>query len=792
MAIRAARFLILFVLMAGCALAQSTSDALLAESESRTESVRAQMKAVQAVVGTDGVDDAQLQQQRSAIDALKLDSAAEIKKLGGPLNEVQEQLKRLGPAPEAGTSEAPAMAAQRRLLDTRVARLVASQTQLELIQVEADQTVTRILSLQRDRFFDRIFRSDKSILNPGLWVETWSGARQFASRISDLLARWWITVRDDANVGGLLLLPAAGLLLVSVWQFIKRRVRSRFKAADTDDEPQQMSALPRLMRVAAGLLAVLTFVVLGNALLMAALDLANLMTLRVQPLFNAVASVFSVVVFNTGLAYLLCSPRRPEARLIAVDDRAASSLPVLIGLTSLVYEVSGELRDVSNLLNLPVNLTAGQIALSSAAMIALLAIILIVLRRQANREVASGQAYYLTWFMQSLPLIWVLLGASAFALVIGYLSLSYFIVGNIFDTALFAVVFAIIHYLADAMSGSLLDPASRLGTFFRGVVGLSERGISRLSLLFRTGVDIMLVLIAIPVLVAIWALTWVDVTSIYAGFFNGFSIGNISLSPWGILVALAVLALGVLLTRFVTGWLQRRVLAETTMDHGVQASITTASSYAGYIIAAALALSAAGLDFSNIAIVAGALGVGIGFGLQSIVNNFVSGLILLAERPVRVGDWVVTTAGEGIVRKINVRSTEIETFDSCTVIVPNSNLVTDSVKNWTHRDTVGRFTVTVTVEGGSNADAVSEALREILRAHPKVLRYPEPQILLARIAAQGLEFELKGHVSDVFEAAKVASDIRLATTREFAARRIGIAFAPTAASTAAKKPKGKA
>ena len=132
--------------------------------------------------------------------------------------------------------------------------------------------------------------------------------------------------------------------------------------------------------------------------------------------------------------------------------------------------------------------------------------------------------------------------------------------------------------------------------------------------------------------------------------------------------------MGIAITRYVTAWLQRRVLTATRLDKGVQDSIRTGAGYFGYILAAGFALSAAGVNFSNLAIIAGALGVGIGFGLQSIVNNFVSGLILLAERPVRVGDWVVTTAGEGIVRTINVRATEIETFDNCTIFIPNSNL----------------------------------------------------------------------------------------------------------------------
>ena len=767
-------FLLLLLACTG-AFGQSTSDALLSEGESKIDNIRLLMKTVQSVIAEEGVTDEQLQTQRSTIDSLKLNAIAESKKLSGPLAEVREQLKRLGPAPVAGVSEAAPMAAQRRLLDMRVSRLVASQTQLDLIGVEADQGVTRILRAQRDRFFGRIFRSDKSVLNPGLWIDTWTGTSLFADRLGERFGQWWTEVRDRARFGGLALFPLAAGFLFALWQIVKRSVTSRLDDLQPGEVRQQMTALSRLSRIVAGLIAIVLFVLFFGVLTAASLGLANLLTDRIDPFVQALVGLISTVIFNTGLTYLLCSPRRADARLIAIDDRAARLLPVLVAAISFVYALGGQLSDLSSLLNMPLSSTAGQTSLAAATMIVLLGLMLIVLRRQASRGISEGQSYYLTWFVKILPLIWVLLGISAFALVLGYISLSYFIVGNMFDTALFAVLIAIVHYLADATSESMLNPASSLGSSLRGFAGLTEKGISRLSLLFRTIVDLLLVSLAVPVVFAIWAVTWIEVSALYSGFFNGFTIGNITLSPWGLLVALAVLGLGVALTRFITGWLSRRVLSETAMDKGVQASITTASSYAGYIIAFALALSAAGLEFSNIAIVAGALGVGIGFGLQSIVNNFVSGLILLAERPVRVGDWITIPVGEGIVKKINVRSTEIETFDSCTVIVPNSNLITEPVRNWTHRDTVGRFGVVVTVDVNSKADAVAEVLRDVLRAHTKVLRYPEPQVSLVRFAPTGLEFDLKGHVADVFEAAKVSSDIRFAIAKAFAAHKIKIA-----------------
>jgi len=312
----------------------------------------------------------------------------------------------------------------------------------------------------------------------------------------------------------------------------------------------------------------------------------------------------------------------------------------------------------------------------------------------------------------------------------------------------------------------------------REVTGFGERAIERMGLIFRTFVDLILVLAGLPLLFLLWTVTWIDFRAIFNTAFFGFRIGDITVSPWSVLFVFFILFSGIALTNLVIRWLDSRILSQTRVDKGVQDSLRKGASYTGYILAAGFALGAAGLDFSNLAIVAGALGVGIGFGLQSIVNNFVSGLILLAERPVRVGDWIVLDSGEGLVKRINVRSTEIETFDSCTIIVPNSTLVSTAVKNWTHDDGMGRFLVAVSVPLDSDAERVRDTLMELARSHPKVLTYPEPGVALAKFGPWSLDFELRAHVADVFEAGQVASDLRFALLKAFAEKGITIATPP--------------
>ena len=187
---------------------------------------------------------------------------------------------------------------------------------------------------------------------------------------------------------------------------------------------------------------------------------------------------------------------------------------------------------------------------------------------------------------------------------------------------------------------------------------------------------------------------------------------------------IVVFIIGYFLTRWFQGWLDGSVMARGKVDTGVRNSIRLAVGYAGVALAALVGISAAGIDLSSFALVAGALSLGIGFGLQNVVSNFVSGLILLAERPFKVGDWIVAGDVTGTVKKISVRATEIETFQRQSVILPNSNLINSAVGNWTHRNKLGRVDIKVGVAYGSDVKRVHAMLLEIARSHPLVLKNP--------------------------------------------------------------------
>ena len=295
----------------------------------------------------------------------------------------------------------------------------------------------------------------------------------------------------------------------------------------------------------------------------------------------------------------------------------------------------------------------------------------------------------------------------------------------------------------------------------------------------------LLVLLMFASLLVFWALfVWrvpqTEVETFGAYLTGGFQVGNINIVPAKLVLATVVFSLVLTLARWLRNQLSERWLTHTRLDAGARQSIVALTTYVIVGVAILISLSMAGLDFQNLAIVAGALSVGIGFGLQNIVNNFVSGLILLFERPVKPGDWIVVGATEGHVQKVSIRYTQIRTFDRADVLVPNSELISSQVTNWMLRDKVGRVIAPVGVAYGSDTGLVKDILLRVAREHPLVLtkdsQVPAPNVIFMGFGASSLDFELRCFIRDVDFRLAVRSDLLFAIDKAFREHAIEIPF----------------
>ncbi|MGI6246713.1 MAG: DUF3772 domain-containing protein [Pseudochelatococcus sp.] len=712
------------------------------------------------------LSDEELLRMRDRAAATATSVRAVVNDLSPRAAAIGAQLAQLGPRPaEDAPPEAETTTREREERSRALAELQAGISLAETLLVQAGQVTTAINDYRRLVFANELFARGRSVLSPLLWQEAVRGAPEALERSRRLFGDWLAQAVQRARDG----MAAVTLAALIVWGGL-HGLQRRFlpQLTHRDREETNPGRLRRVTKALGMILGATVPFVAAIATLFIALNAEGLAEGRMETVIVWLLLGAGFVVLMRALAQALFAPGLPTWRLFALDDHTATRLSSASVVLTVVLVVGQMLQVVVAAVDANLSIVA---LVDGVAALAIAMVMFTTLQglRHRTRPVEDDFGPYVPQEPQLRGFLRAVAWLATFAIIIaaatGFIAFASFIVDQVVWTATIIGLFFLLTTLVDEMAVELPKRNSRVSLVLQTSVGLRRRTLEQIGILFSGIFKLVMIALGVMLILAPWGVESNDMFSSLRAVQNGFTIGEVRMSPVDIVGAIITFAIALTVSRIIQRWLSIHFLPATGLDIGIRNSIATGVGYIGFFLGFALAFMQIGLSLDRIAIVAGALSVGIGFGLQSIVNNFVSGLILLWERPIKVGDWVVVGPEEGYVKRINVRATEIETFDRAAVIVPNSNLVSGTVKNWLHRDRMGRLIISVGVSYAADPDEVRELMLACAREHQQVLETPAAHVLLRAFEPTMLRFELRCFIPNVENRLTVSSELNFAVLR---------------------------
>lgn len=658
--------------------------------------------------------------------------------------------------PTEGQAEPEDVAQKRKALQAALAEAEGWMRQADLVVAKAEQLLDRLSSKRIEALARTLREINPTPLDPRNWLEAAGELAQIA-RITALSLEVWSArlVAEPAVQRGALfvaLLAAAGFALGSLGSAFLRRGLVRLGLAWGGEVAPEHGSM---RMVAAGLEWIGRAIpwLAGGVLAYRALPEEGLLPNAIaRAVIDGAVLGFAVWMALRWAILLALAPGRPHWRLPALEQE--KTVPLVTGLGTLaaivavdwaVIRAAGAFVDVDAFLALWAFVCCAALALS--------------VRRLRHAPVWNdGHGWHLLRLLALVvALVAVPIAALGFSTLAQYLSL------GVIGTALVLAAAAAARRLVREGLPMLLAPGSRLGARMLDGLSVAPEAVRLAEFWTSLALEFLILVATIVGLLIVWGATLDDVIVLWTRLLEGVRIGSYTFSLADVMLASAVFVVAITLTRYLQRVLETRIFPRTALDTGVRHSLRSGLGYVGLVLAATLSVSTLGLNISNLAFVAGALSVGIGFGLQNIVNNFVSGLILLVERPIKQGDWVVVGQNQGIVKRINVRATEIETFQRSTILVPNAEFLQSHVVNWTHKDVSARVDVTISIPHyRGTAAALRDLLLECVRVRPDVLRHPPPIVLLKDLTPDLYVFDVFCFTPDALKRGFIASELRFA------------------------------
>ncbi len=723
---------------------------------------------------------------RKRLTTIRNEAMAAQAKTKAQLKPLRERAKTLGPPPgEDEPPELEAIAEERRKINEEIAGFAGRIKQAELIINRTGELDQVVKARSRGKQIETLLKPFPLPVAPGTVA---AAVPEFVAHLTAIARsplNWWRVLtpaqREDIVIYRFVLVVVLALAIGLGIRFALLRWFGRDPAIESPTYLRRLTAGVS-EGLATGIVPALIF---GGFLYRLTSEAAIVSGLFAEVVTTACAIlIFLVLAFALPRAVL--APELPAWRMVHLTPRGARAINLNITFLAVVFSVDifftilhqslGFSDSLLSLFELVVN------TLEAGGVMALMRARLWLGEEaeaageappaQAEEEPARAMPAVAGPFWTGLRLLIGTVAAAAAATTLaGFANLGAYLSESLLASG---VVVGVL-FLLRGLCRELIGAGLRSG-FVRDNLALRHTTRNLFKFWLRALLDLAIFGSGVFLILTLWGVPLGDMWAWTSETLQGIKIGNVTISITDIFTALVIFVVVLIITRMLQRVLSERVLPQTGLDVGLRHSLSAGFGYLGLIIAVSLGIAAIGLDLTNLALIFGALSVGIGFGLQSVVNNFVSGLILLIERPIKVGDWIVVGANEGYVRRIRLRATELETFQRASIVIPNAEIVSTAVINWTHRDRYGRVDVPIRVAFGSDVDRVKEVLMTCLRENRDVVAWPAPQVLFRRYGESALEFEARGFLANIEYIYQVQSELLIAIDKAFRAAGIEVPY----------------
>ena len=717
---------------------------------------------------------------RTRLVAVRTDTGTSVAALQDQLDRIDARIAELGPVP-TDVPEADDIKAQRRSLGQERAVTDSAIKRGRLLRLESQQLFDELAASQAEQISETLSTRAASPLSPTFWAGLASAWPGDVARVSAYVATGVSAVERGMTDGRPAIALLGALLAIAFLfpvRFAARAAGRRFLVDEVPGQRLRRSAYAWwriVVGTAVPLFAALVFV--------QGLRWAGLVAPRWDAMLGGLVWATGISAFVASLGGSLLVRGHAAWRLLPIADDVAGPLRfwtwVLAGIAFAIPQLD---RFNAIVRASPAALLAAE-TIEAALHIVLLGGILLTIgrlrvRRAAGSEPPAAATTAHLGVTLAIVVLWGTTIAAIVAALLGYIGFSLFVSRFVTWFAIVAGTLYLLLIVIDDVATGLLSNRSRLGRLVSTGTGMRNSTIDQAGVLLSGILRVAAALMALSLLLAPFGAGTAAMFDRLGLLAQGVTIGQVTISPAAIVRAMAVLGVALLLARTFQGWLTRRYLPATQLDAGARNSIVLVSRYIGVLLAVLWGLASLGIGVERIALLLSALSVGIGFGLQAITQNFVSGLILLAERPVKIGDLVRIGNDEGDVARINVRSTEIVLADHSTLIVPNSELITKSVLNKTATNAMGRLQIEFTVPIESDVKRIRSIVLDLFAQQPAVLDLPKAAVFIDGIANDRVGFRCHAHVNSARDVYPTRSAVLLELLDRLRAEGVEIGSMP--------------